>query len=390
MSKLDELKEKFEGFVEDLKRKLPSKKGSNDEYDEEEDEDEFEESTSKVNVNPEDLEDEEIASETQTDVGSVPSSEDEEDDEDEDEEDEDDKKAKQKTWLIRGVIIALVGVLAFDFLMPSSEDNVVPEVPVVKSKRPKRPKRNRNIKNSEVDKPAPDTKVVEAAPEPVVEVAPVATPVVRVIPTPSQVEPVTIEVEPVEVAPIVEPEAQPTAPEAEPEPIAITEPEAVESIPPDTPNEVIEIEVPNTLELGENSNEEKPSLTMDEQVDKILQKSKDKDASEVGEGSDAIDPKMEYVSPPNYKRLGRGLIYNCIGKHWACVDKFSYFQCLENKKWSTTNSKNPECVTQNVYATDEDCAVVQTHYINTREATDFCDTQSPEDASVPSTKVVVP
>lgn len=368
MSKLDELKEKFEGFVDDLKSKLPLKKGGDDdEYDEEDDE--FEENTSKVNVNPEDLEEDED-SETLTDIATPNSSNDDDEDDDDDEEedeDEDDKKAKQKTWIIRGAIIVLVAILAADFLMPT-DDNTVPEVPPVKRKKRRRPKRKRKpVESSQA------AKADVAKKEP----APVATVVATPVPTPKPT-----------VAPTPAPTAAPTP---EPTPFKVAEPIAqAPAIPPETPNKPIEIEVKNTLSLGENTGKAKPSLSMDEQVDNILKKGTDKTTQDKMNGSEIIDPKMDYVAPPNYKRLGRGLVYNCIGKHWACVDKFSFFQCLENTKWSTANKKNPECVTNNVYASDEDCGVVQTHYINTRAATEFCNTQNQEVKAQPSTKVVVP
>ncbi len=87
--------------------------------------------------------------------------------------------------------------------------------------------------------------------------------------------------------------------------------------------------------------------------------------------------EIEYTSPPNYQRLGRGLIYNCDGKHWACVDKFSYFQCRENQVWNERHQRPHECVTRSVYASSKDCTTVQKHYINTVADTDFCDLAKP-------------
>ncbi|RLA64003.1 MAG: hypothetical protein DRQ88_01125 [Epsilonproteobacteria bacterium] len=80
----------------------------------------------------------------------------------------------------------------------------------------------------------------------------------------------------------------------------------------------------------------------------------------------------EYVSPPDYTEVGRGLVYNCRGKHWACVDKNSYFACRDNLKWSKENTKAPECFTKDVYRNEKDCRVIQTHFVNTNEQIDFC------------------
>ncbi len=81
----------------------------------------------------------------------------------------------------------------------------------------------------------------------------------------------------------------------------------------------------------------------------------------------------DYISPPRYHRFGRGLIYNCKGKHWACVDQYSFLKCRENEKWNEQNNKNEECKTRNVYATSSDCIKVQTYYTNNSENTDFCE-----------------
>ncbi len=82
-----------------------------------------------------------------------------------------------------------------------------------------------------------------------------------------------------------------------------------------------------------------------------------------------------YVPPPSYEVWGRGLVYNCKGKHWACIDKDDYFICRQNMKWNTGHGRPQECYTVNVYASDADCISVQLHNINFREKTDFCKKQ---------------
>ncbi len=91
------------------------------------------------------------------------------------------------------------------------------------------------------------------------------------------------------------------------------------------------------------------------------------------------EKEIEYIAPPNYERRGRGLVYNCAGKHWACVDKFSYFQCRENQVWNERNQKPHECMTKNVYASSKDCVTVQTHSINTAADTSFCELVAEEE-----------
>ena len=41
----------------------------------------------------------------------------------------------------------------------------------------------------------------------------------------------------------------------------------------------------------------------------------------------------------DYKRLGRGLVYNCRSKFWACLNKKEYLNCRGNLKWSKLNQK---------------------------------------------------
>ncbi len=82
--------------------------------------------------------------------------------------------------------------------------------------------------------------------------------------------------------------------------------------------------------------------------------------------------KDEYTKPPNYSFRGRGLVYNCKGKHWACVDKESYLSCRENEKWQKRKNKEVECKTIDVYRSNKDCSIIQLHNIHTLVKTDFC------------------
>jgi hypothetical protein len=79
-----------------------------------------------------------------------------------------------------------------------------------------------------------------------------------------------------------------------------------------------------------------------------------------------------YTAPPEYFSRGRGLVYNCKGGHWACVDKESYFQCRDNQKWQKKENKTIECHTINVYSGYKDCKIIQLHNIHTLVKTKFC------------------
>ncbi|MDO9341132.1 MAG: hypothetical protein Q7T72_11495 [Bacteroidales bacterium] len=99
---------------------------------------------------------------------------------------------------------------------------------------------------------------------------------------------------------------------------------------------------------------------------------------------DAVDGKKEtniadkivaddvYTEPPLYEPIGRGLVYNCKEKHWACIDKSSYINCNKNMKWNKAHAKPAECVVSNVYNSEEDCSTMQKYNISTSSSTNFC------------------
>ena len=107
-----------------------------------------------------------------------------------------------------------------------------------------------------------------------------------------------------------------------------------------------------------------------EQSAETPEKTIDKNAKTSNSNNDTM--KFKYINPPSYETLGRGLVYNCKGKHWACVNKDAYFTCRDNMQWNIIHKTAHECIIANVYATEQDCKLIQLHNINTREKTDFC------------------
>ena len=87
---------------------------------------------------------------------------------------------------------------------------------------------------------------------------------------------------------------------------------------------------------------------------------------------DKIVADDKYTEPPTLDFGGRGLVYNCKEKFWACTNKISYIQCNKNMKWNTANNKPSECATINVYTSDEDCSTVQKYNVSTNQPTEFC------------------
>jgi hypothetical protein len=87
---------------------------------------------------------------------------------------------------------------------------------------------------------------------------------------------------------------------------------------------------------------------------------------------DKIVQDEKYVDPPTLEFAGRGLVYNCKEKFWACTNKTSYVQCNKNMKWNSANGKPIECATINIYTTNDDCTIVQKYNISTNQPTAFC------------------
>jgi hypothetical protein len=80
----------------------------------------------------------------------------------------------------------------------------------------------------------------------------------------------------------------------------------------------------------------------------------------------------EYVSPPDYEYRGRGLVYNCAGKHWACVDAPSYKMCENNFSSVNYLKKKVECYPANIYETTKGCEQMQNRNVSSGQKTEFC------------------
>jgi len=271
-----------------------------------------------------DYEDEEFAEDEKTsdiDVKEIMEGEDndsEDEDDDEEELNEEEEKKKKRSKMIKIGVGLVVAFLAIDEFFLKEEPAPPPVVKKKKKKKRRKKKKNRKERAAEKlakEKPAKEQSIVKKS-EPKIEATPVPTP-----------------------EPVVEATPEPII-EATPEPIATQEPTLGEEIKID-PTPIVE--------------DAKPSL------------------EDIASKIEA--PKLEYVEPPNYEQFGRGLVYNCKGKHWACVDKAAFLSCKQNQKWSDENQKGYECKTSNIYATDKDCRVMQVHNINTIQDTSFCNSK---------------
>lgn len=110
-----------------------------------------------------------------------------------------------------------------------------------------------------------------------------------------------------------------------------------------------------------------PPAEGDSMTDKILE-----DLEKQVNQSKPREEQRTYVAPPDYEYRGRGMVYNCAGKHWACVDGPSYKNCEDNYS-STKYLKKPiECYPFNVYENQKGCESMQNRLVSSNAKTDFC------------------
>jgi hypothetical protein len=113
---------------------------------------------------------------------------------------------------------------------------------------------------------------------------------------------------------------------------------------------------------------EETKVTSDETItDQILE-----DLEKQAKETLPVAQKKEYVSPPDYEYQGRGLVYNCQGKHWACVDAPSYKICEDNASSVKYLKKKTECHPYNVYETPKGCESMQNRMVSSSYKTEFC------------------
>jgi hypothetical protein len=105
-------------------------------------------------------------------------------------------------------------------------------------------------------------------------------------------------------------------------------------------------------------------------TDSILKSLEDKIA--VKKEAQVLMIAVKPTNPPEYDFLGRGLVYNCTGKHWACIDSVNFTTCGENYSWNTQSSNAVECYPSELYDSVEDCTVVQQFKIDNIAETKFC------------------
>lgn len=330
----------FEKLITDLKKSLP-------------------ESLRKKLGGAEESEDEEnqLEGESESDSGEsdalAPSSDEE-------------KKKKRNSMIIKVVVILGLGYFAIDeFVLKNTE----PTVEELLAKAPKR-RRPKPVKPAETAAAAAPTDTIAptdtAATTPATDSTSTTTTSPEVnVDASSGIAISTTETAPIENLNVLDKSAETSStPAAEPEqPPIVTE------------TRVVEPNVDQKLDqLVENVEETAPSSPVEEI--KIPSHTESPSMSESKDEAPSMASKIVEVitetPPPAYDQLGRGLVYNCKDKYWACLDKPAYVTCNKNMKWNKSKGNAAQCAVSNIYATEEDCAKVQKYNVSTNAATDFC------------------
>lgn len=362
---VDDLKNRSLDFVDQVREKLPEKFGGLPEgsledeltgdidgeeyYDEDEEYEDSEDVTGEVDftgsqygmsgsIDPIEA----VRRARNTSLGITdPAVEDDEEYEDEDDEEELDpeaaEKAAQRSKIIR--YVAFFGLIwyAMDFVFEE-------EPPKPKNNPAKKVGKKNNKKNKQENKEPVAQKDMKEQPQ---------------VPKKKQEEVKPITAEPVPVTP--EPEDN-KAGEMKIDPKVTNEP--VEYI--EDPNEEMK-------EIGFGKGRKDGQIINNKVPTKIKEINISDDLSKIlNETQKQVEKTVEYVAPPDYTKYGRGLVYNCRQKHWACVDRSRWFNCKGNLKYTEFYGKEKECFPVNVYSSQRDCRVIQLHNINTNADISFC------------------
>ena len=280
-------------------------------------------------------------------------------DEEEEEEggkDSEAEKKKKKSKIIQIVIgVLVVGFLLSDYIIPTEEPVATPTLkPRPKKNKPKtdsaatEESKKDDSATATTETPV-DAATTETAPDSPVTVTSEETPTnVPIEDTP--VDTVTTDT-PIETSPVD------TATTETPVDTVITE-NPIET-PVETPVDTGSVD---SVDGGETVTTGDESIT-----DQILQ-----DLEKQAKDTQPVAQKKEYVSPPDYEYRGRGLVYNCQGKHWACVDAPSYKTCEDNSSSVKFLKKKTECYPFNVYETPRGCENMQNRMVSSSAKTAFC------------------
>lgn len=385
-------------IIDDLKSKLPFLKKKEEEIDaQSEDKTGLTEITDLNSVEDDSLEESEsedksLLNKLKAKISSLqkkkkkPSSEEEdedsEDDDEDSEENEEEEKKKKRSKIIRIAIVgALVVFLVSDYIFPP-EDAPTEGTPEVVESPARRNKKKVEEAPTEAPAEEPTTPEETATPSEVTQTEPTdSTPVESTIPepvetTPSETVETPTEETPsgIEQLPDVSGEGSTESPTTtytpDDSPVDITSDDnSIDTAPSESSsNDSIFGEDSSLGDLSTSDTDGGTGAGADDFTDQILQ-DLEKQANPVEEKKTVT----KYIAPPDYEFQGRGLVYNCRGKHWACVDAPSYKTCEDNSISTKQFGKPTECYPFNVYETTRGCEITQNRMVSSNAKTKFCE-----------------
>ncbi|MBY0515666.1 MAG: hypothetical protein K2P81_02075 [Bacteriovoracaceae bacterium] len=293
-----------------------------------------------------------------------------------------DAAAEKKKKIIRAVIAAAVLYGIYDTMMPSEEP--VPEVTEAAAKpKPSKKKLEREKARLEAEAKAKAEAEAGTAAATTEEAKPVeetaateattpTAPTDQTATTPTTTAPDAIPSD--DASTISESEASAPVEATAPEEPVVEEP-PVDNIFSDVPGggeEATPTEgaggeaAPGADQITDNGVPTPGSGDMTDQILKDLEK-------QIEENKEST-PQVgnTYIEPPDYNNSGRGLVYNCKEKHWACVDGPSFKVCQQNNSSLKSQGKLKECYPDSVYQSEAGCAWIQKKKITSNTKTDFC------------------
>jgi hypothetical protein len=267
-------------------------------------------------------------------------------------------------------LMLVLAYLVYDTMMVEPEPEVL-DIPVVET--PKKKKRKKDM--PPVETPAP----VEVAKEegeltgdPSKDNLGTTTEPIEAIDTSAEAAPSEAAPKEDALADLDKPSEE--IPEAKPEEEAKPEADVITEDVSTTPIETeVDPPVENNGGVGESSvdvveSDDKPKEEKDLN-EEILKDLETQVSAKKKEEASAV---TSYVSPPDYEYDGKGLAYNCKGKHWVCLDGPSYGQCEKNHQYLSDKNQSKECVPINVYDSTKTCHQLQLKKIVSNEKTLFC------------------
>ena len=345
-------------MLNDLKAKLPFLKKKNAERDESEDIEE-DDKTDQTDLTDVDLSDdeEERVDENSSFVDKLKSKFKKKNAKSSDD-DEDEKKTpadnKRRTIIIGVIVLGLVVLLFGDQIIPTEEP--VPEV-ASSFKKPNRKKPT----------PAADATGTETATDPSVATTDTTETNTTVGEAPTTEVPdstfpdqtvdptATIETTPDSSVDVTSTDSS----------VDLGEPDVTSTFPVEEPTDTSITDIPPTS--IDSVDGEITSGNDDNLTDQILQ-----DLEKQAKTTQKPSVKTEYVAPPDYEYRGRGLVYNCRGKHWACVDAPSFKTCEDNASSTKYLKKSQECYPFNIYESQKGCENIQNRMVSSSAKTEFC------------------